>query len=229
MYQYSLGIQEQLKNNLVATIGYVGNKSSHLSDTNNINLLPLNDIADRINVCGPACGGAPFTQADPFRRYRGWSGINILEDQTNAHYHGLQATLRASSWHNWNFGIAYTYSHAWDQLDGQIFANLSNPYDPKYDSGTAGFDRRQVAVANFDYVVPFFQHSNGLSRTMLGGAPRTLVRLSERRLPCRTDWPTRSMSRRATSERTARAASRNASAIGAPPVSMSPSDMAKPP
>ncbi len=169
VYQYSLGIQEQLRSNLVATIGYVGNKSSHLSDTNNNNLLPLNDTADRIQVCGPACGGQPFINADPFRKYLGWSGVNILEDQTNAHYHGLQATLRASSWHNWNFGIAYTFSHAWDQLDGQIFANLSNPYDPKYDSGTSGFDRRQIAVVNFDYNVPLFQHSTGLARTVLGG------------------------------------------------------------
>ena len=171
VYQFNFGIQEQIRSNMVATIGYVGNKSSHLSDQRNYNLLPLNDITDRTYVCGPICGSTAGQgiQADPFRQYLGWGNLTILEDQGNAHYHGLQATIRASAWHNLNFGVAYTFSHAWDQLDGQIFANLSNPYNPAYDNGTAGFDRRQIASANFDYTIPLFQHSRGLARTMLGG------------------------------------------------------------
>ena len=63
----------------------------------------------------------------------------------------------------------YTFSHAWDQLDGQIFANLSNAYNPAYDNGTAGFDRRHIGSVNFDYNIPLFQHSSGLARTVLGG------------------------------------------------------------
>ena len=169
VYQFNLQIQEQLRPNMVATLGYVGNKSSHLSDGRNINYLPLNNIANRTAVCGPICGGPNGIQADPLRNYLGWGGITILEDEGNSHYHGLQATIRASGWHNLGFGAMYTFSHAWDQLDGQIFANLSNSYDPTYDNGTAGFDRRQIGSVNFDYNIPIFQHSTGIARTVLGG------------------------------------------------------------
>jgi hypothetical protein len=169
VYQFNLQIQEQLRSNIVATVGYVGNKSSHLSDGRNLNMLPLNDIKDRTFVCGTACGSSNGFNADPFRNYLGWGGITIVEDEGNSHYHSMQATVRASAWHNLNFGLAYTFSHAWDQLDAQLFANLSNSYDPTYDNGTAGFDRRHIASANFDYNIPIFQHSTGIARTVLGG------------------------------------------------------------
>jgi hypothetical protein len=171
VYQYNLQIQEQLRSNMVATIGYVGNKSSHLSDQRNYNLLPLNDLTNRVYVCGPICGSTAGNgiNADPFRQYQGWNNLTILEDEGNAHYHGLQATLRASGWHNLSFGALYTFSHAWDQLDGQIFANLSNPYNPAYDNGTAGFDRRHIGSVNFDYNIPIFQHSHGIAKTVLAG------------------------------------------------------------
>jgi hypothetical protein len=172
VYQYSLGIQQQLRSNMVFTIGYVGNNSVHLSDTPAINTLRYNDIANRVQVCGTVCGGASGIQADPFRPYLGWGGIAMLEDEAGAHYHSLQGTMRASAWHNLNFGLVYTYSHAWDQQDGQIQfggGNVTNPFNPKYDYGTAGFDQRQIARANFDYNVPIFQHSSGVARTVLGG------------------------------------------------------------
>ena len=172
VYQYSLGIQQQLRSNMVFTIGYVGNNSVHLSDTPAINTLRLNDITNRIQVCGTPCGGQSGIQADPFRPYLGWGGIAMLQDEAGAHYHSLQATVRASAWHNLSFGLAYTYSHAWDQQDGQIQfggGNVTNPFNPKYDYGTAGFDQRQIARANFDYNLPIFQHSSGVARTVLGG------------------------------------------------------------
>ena len=171
VYQFNLQIQEQIRPNMVATLGYVGNKSSHLSDQANYNLLPLNDITSRTYVCGPVCGSTAGNgiNADPFRKYQGWNNITILEDQGNAHYHGLQATVRAMGWHNLSFGAMYTFSHAWNQLDGQIFANLTNAYNPAYDNGTAGFDRRQIGSVNFDYSIPLFQHAHGVARTVLGG------------------------------------------------------------
>ena len=41
--------------------------------------------------------------------------------------------------------------------------------NPRYTYGTAGFDRRNIAVANFAYNLPIFQNSNGLGKTLLGG------------------------------------------------------------
>ena len=52
IYQYNLGIQQQLQRNMVFTVGYVGNRSAHLSQTVDINTLPYGDLANRKNVCG---------------------------------------------------------------------------------------------------------------------------------------------------------------------------------
>ena len=98
VYQYSLGVQHQVRNNMVASVGYVGNTSAHLSQTQDINTLPAADLADRANVCGSPCGGASGTDADYYRQYVGFSGINMDEDEGNSHYSPLQATFRATAW-----------------------------------------------------------------------------------------------------------------------------------
>ena len=169
VYQFSLGIEQQLRSNMVASLGYVGNTSAHLSQTVDINTLPYSDLANRKNVCGTACGGTAGTNANYFRQYVGFGGLNLVEDQGNAHYHGLQATMRATSWHGVTVGAAYTYSHAWDVIDAQLFNNLTNPQDPRYSYGTSGFDRRQIGVVNFDYALPIFEHSKGLAHNVVGG------------------------------------------------------------
>ena len=44
-----------------------------------------------------------------------------------------------------------------------------DPFNPGYEYGTAGFDRRQIAVVNFDYNLPIFQNSHGVAQTLVGG------------------------------------------------------------
>jgi hypothetical protein len=169
VYQYNVGIQHQVRSNVVATLGFVGNNSFHLSQTQDINTLPQSDIADRKLVCGPSCEGPSGTNANYYRPYLGFGSINIVEDEGNAHYEGLQATLRANSFKNLTTGAAYTYSHTWDVIDAQLFNNIDDPLNPRYSYGTSGFDRRNILVVNFDYNLPIFQKSAGLARTILGG------------------------------------------------------------
>jgi hypothetical protein len=168
VYQYSLGVEQQLRSNMLVSVGYVGNSSTHMSQTVDINTLPTSDLTDRKNVCGGACGGSS-ADADYYRPYLGYSGINMVYDEGNAHYHGLQATFRATGWQGVTVGAAYTYSHTWDVIDAQLFNNLPNPMNPRYSFGTSGFDRRQIAVANFDYQLPIFKHSKGLAHNLVGG------------------------------------------------------------
>ncbi len=157
---------------MVATVGFVGNISSHLSQTADVNYVPLND-PDRIYMCGGNCG---TSSTDPtqfntnyHRSYLGMSGVNLVEDEGNSHYEGFQATIRATSFHNLSVDLAYTYSHVWDVIDGQLFNNLDVPSNPRYQYGTAGFDRRQIAVANFNCDIPVFQSGGGAAKNILGG------------------------------------------------------------
>ena len=172
VYQYNLGLQHQLRNNMLATLGYVGNTSSHLSQTIDINTVPV-DNPNRIYICGGNCGASStdpqLTNPNYNRRYIGFSNINLVYDEGNAHYQGLQATFRATAFHDLSFDFAYTYSHAWDVIDGQLFNNINNPMNPRYDYGTAGFDRRQIAILNFNYDLPIFRSASGATRSVLGG------------------------------------------------------------
>jgi hypothetical protein len=169
VYQYSLGIEQQLRSNMVASIGYVGNNSVHMSQTVDLNGMYPSDITDRTQVCGPSCGGAGGVNGNYFRQYRGFSDINIVGDEGTAHYHGLQATFRATAWQGLTLGAAYTYSHAWDVIDAQLFNNLESSINPRYSFGTSGYDRRQIGVVNFDYTLPIFEHSKGMAHNLVGG------------------------------------------------------------
>jgi hypothetical protein len=169
VYQYSAGIEQQLRSNIVASVGYVGNASNHLSQTVDINTLAFSDLVNRKNVCGTACGGASGTNSNYYRQYVGFASINMVEDEGNAHYHGLQATVRATGFRGLTLGAAYTYSHAWDIIDAQLFNNIDNPFYPRYQYGTSSFDRRQIGVVNFVYDVPIFSHSKGLAHNIIGG------------------------------------------------------------
>jgi hypothetical protein len=168
VYQFNMGIQQQVRSNMVATLGYVGNTSTHLSQTVDINTVPDND-PNRIHICGGNCGATGGFNANYDRPYLGFAGINTVANQGNASYHGMQATFRATAWKNLTFSAAYTWSHAVNIIDGQLFNNLDNPRDPSYQRGTAGFDRRNIGVVSFDYNMPIFQNSSGFTRTMLGG------------------------------------------------------------
>ena len=162
VYQFNLGLQRQLTSKAVFALSYVGNTAAHLSQTQDINTVPASDPNRAAIVSGAH-------KADFDRPYLGWSGINVVFDEGNSHYNGLQASLRATAMKNLTVNATYTYSHAFDVIDGQLFNNISDPMNPRYDYGTAGYDRRQIATFSFVYDLPIFQNSTGAAKSVLGG------------------------------------------------------------
>ena len=57
--------------------------------------------------------------------------------------------------------VAYTYSHEIDEVTNDL-NSLSNPFNPAYDHGSGGFDRRHILNMNYIYNLPFFEHSSNL-------------------------------------------------------------------
>ena len=169
--QWSLGIQQQLHDNVVATVTYVGNSNYHQSEGININSLYQNDTQDRLGVCGATCGYTGATlNANLYRPYLGWGTIAPMVMGANSNYNSLQISVRASSWHNLTFSTNYTWSHAFDIIDGEIFSNVNNPFNAHWDYGPAGFDRRQVSVTSIIYSIPFFRKSGvRAEKALLGG------------------------------------------------------------
>ncbi len=87
--QWSLGIQQQFRQNAVLSVAYVGNSNYHQSEGININTLPQND-SHRQGVCGSNCG---FTGAalnpNLYRPYQGWGSIAPMVMGANSNYNSL--------------------------------------------------------------------------------------------------------------------------------------------
>ena len=68
-----------------------------------------------------------------------------------------RSALRATAWKNLTFNSHYTWSHAFDLIDGELFSNIDNPFNTRWDYGPAGFDRRQISVTSIIYRIPVVQ------------------------------------------------------------------------
>lgn len=183
--QWSLGVQQQLRQDTVLTVAYVGNSNYHQSEGRGINTLSPSDTQDRLGVCGGNCGytGAPLN-ANLYRPYLGWSSIAPMQLDANSNYESLQVDLRATAWKNLTFNSSFTWSHAFDVIDGEIFSNIDNPFNRLWDYGPAGWDRRLISVSSFIYAIPLFRSSSSKAlRTGLGGWELSGIALFESGTP----------------------------------------------
>src|SRR5207248_8479965 len=125
----------------------------------------------RLGVCGGNCGftGASLN-ANLYRPYQGWAAIAPLETVGNSNYNSLQVSLRATLMKSLTLNSSYTWSHAFNIIDGELFANINNPFNARWDYGPAGYDRRHISITSFIYQFPFFRSAaNRATKALLGG------------------------------------------------------------
>ena len=163
--QYSLGVQHELAPAVVALVQYVGSNGWNQSDTVAINTLPLNNVADRKLV---VTGVGSQKNANLYRQFPGFAGINQDQAATHFRYNSLQAALRLENKHGWTAQFAYTLAHQIDYGTDDL-SSVSNPFNLKYDLGPGGYDRRNVFQANYVYRLPFFSSGSAMERSFLGG------------------------------------------------------------
>jgi len=174
--QYSLGIQHEVKPSVIWVIQYVGNLAWHQNVDYPLNNFPLttsnalrqasigvNNFSLAQNGTNPTLGG---TYA--LKTYQGFNGISQEENTTNGGYNGFQTGLRVQNKWGLSGELDYTYSHTIDISDGD-FAQVSNPWNFKYDKAGGGFDRRHILQGNYIYKLPIFAKSSGLLHSTLGG------------------------------------------------------------
>lgn len=144
---WNLSIERSITNDMVATIGYVGNTSRHLQiniDPNTSLALenPSNSIQNARPL--PDFGGSAYT---------GYSGVSS--------YNALQTKLEKRMSHGYNLLATYTWSHALDDAvtplgstgDGNYRQTNLIPFH--YDYSQAAFDTRQRFTFNALYELPF--------------------------------------------------------------------------
>lgn len=170
--QYSAGVQQQLANNTVLSISYVGNVERHQSYWQELETPPQGLLAC-LQQSNCAAGTPGFNGLVP---YQGFSSVREAFNGENGHYNSLQAELRGRVTHDLQLQVAYTLSRSIDPATGNggngfDLNAITNPYVGwKYDVGPSAFDRTNVAFINFIYDIPVARNSSSrFMKTVVGG------------------------------------------------------------
>lgn len=153
--QWSLDVQRRLPFDTVLTIGYVGNKGTHIDQT-----VELNAPAPSIL---PNPGGRrpiPTFVDGPGGPTRNLNRLRWLTSDGNSWYHALQVNAQKRFGKGLQLGFAYTYSKALgegygrNEGGGAVSNSYQNPKNRAAEKTRYGFDFRHSAVINFLYELP---------------------------------------------------------------------------
>jgi len=126
-YNYNLQVEKAFGNAVVWQVGYVGSEGRKLNLVSNINQ----------NGAFPNFG-------------------NILQLNTigTSNYNALQTILKLRAWHGLSSQLAYTWSHALDEISEYRATVVDDAFNPKRDYGNSDFDTRHLFTIDFTYDVP---------------------------------------------------------------------------
>ena len=159
--QWSLGVQRELRRNLVAELSYVGTKGDHLIRPVDINYPDPDDVL--------AVGLASANTVRPFRGYR---RIQYRETSARSRYHGLLSSLTYRFTSGVSLTASYTFSkNLTDATNDRDAVDL--PQDPRNlraEYAEARTSRPHIFSASYVYELPFFaKDPNGWKRGLLAG------------------------------------------------------------
>jgi hypothetical protein len=185
-HHYAFTFEQQLRDNLVISLGYVGTQGRHLLRLTTPNLGPNTFLfPTRINVSGsqPNVSGftaSPGQRIDPNGMIIGSrptaraGAVNIYESSANSRYDSLQIHLRGRFPRAVQYQIAYTFSRAVDEAS-DVFdlagasALPQNSFTFAGERAPANFDARHRLSYNFVYDLPALSNRSKAVRLFLGG------------------------------------------------------------
>ena len=171
---WNFGIQHQLGSRLTVEANYVGNHGTRILRVVDGNGPQPATVAALVNYCANpnniyGCSNATLEYdtlyygaeigALPFDAVNNNAFLHTFTDQTTGQswYNGLQAKVTMRDYHGLTMGLAYTWSHALDDLSDPLVQTIGNgnypvdSYALNREFGNSGFDTRQRAVINFIY------------------------------------------------------------------------------
>ncbi|MBV9081837.1 MAG: TonB-dependent receptor, partial [Acidobacteriaceae bacterium] len=147
MTQWNISYQRQITSNWLASITYLGNKTSHLWLS--IDLDPA--------VYGPGASTSNTNTRRTFYRLNPGQGqyygpVITTDDGASATYNGVLLSAQHRFSHGFTFLANYTWSHCID--DGDFTGNVGNEqyqnqYDRRADRGDCNYDIRHIFNASF--------------------------------------------------------------------------------
>jgi hypothetical protein len=163
VYQWNVGIQRKLWNNLIFDLAYIGSESRDLLRQEQINavpygakFLPQNQDPTRAPSATP---GATALPDDLLRPYQGYGNIRMWDYSGYGNYHALQTSLNRRFDNGIMFGVFYVWSKALTINNDDFTAGRPNATQEEVrraDYSLATYDRPHNFVVNFIYQTPKF-------------------------------------------------------------------------
>jgi hypothetical protein len=117
-----------------------------------------------INAKGLKLGLSP----DDVRPYLGFSNIISVQNIADSEYNAMQATVRETTG-PLILGIAYTYSHSFDDSSDRASANFANSLDIHSNRASSDFDQRHLLNVSYIYDLPFLRLLSGFNHLLGSG------------------------------------------------------------
>jgi len=155
----SLSVQQQLTDNLLAEVSYIGTFGRKLAG-----YLEINPA-----IPGP---GATLANTQQRRIYRDYNLVRPTFSRFNSHYHALQLRTEKRYSAGLIFSASYVYSKAIDYQSSLNFSGENRPQDAftlRDVRGLAAFDVRHRFVASYAMEVPFPRSAARPARLVFGG------------------------------------------------------------
>ena len=150
---YSFGIQHEIGFKTVVDVAYVASLARHLLWEVDMNALPAG--ATTTPTAFPS-----GTSSNLLRPYAGYTTINQLEYAGSSNYNSLQVAVNRRFAKSFDFGLAYTWSRAFDFADAENSGVLNTPFIfqnipfHQWQYGLAGYDHTHIFKASWTYDFP---------------------------------------------------------------------------
>ncbi len=161
MQQWNLSLQREFVKDWLATVAYVGTRTTRLPYLRDINapvFIPGASSAANLNARRPL--------APNFARF------NLIESVINARYNSLQATLDRRFSRGFSLLMSYTFSKALTDVNNVLTGGTGGsqiPNDRRPEWGPADHDRTHALVTSWVYQFPFTGGRNPVLRTLVKG------------------------------------------------------------
>jgi hypothetical protein len=166
VYNWSLGIQQNIGIGTIADVAYVGDVSRR-----GLQIRDLNATQYGTNFLPTSFVDGLLLPPNFLRKYVGFGSIQNFEFDSNSNYNALQVQLRRRFSHNFTFSLAYTWSKVLDVADTPTTAVNPDLDVHARDYGPAGFSVKNNLSLSYVYPLPpFGMESRGmLAREILDG------------------------------------------------------------
>jgi len=167
VYQWSANVQRMLPGDTLVEAGYVGTRARHLAVNADFNQYRLGVLPGLIAANGGPTN-APANLAAANAPYPGFGQTMVGLNNANSRYDSLQVSAQRRLHHGLQFGVSYTYSHAYDDGSNR-YANAVDTYNVGLNWGPPDWQRNNILGINYVYDLPFLTKSHSLSGKLLGG------------------------------------------------------------